>query len=317
MTSSASPHSVSAMSSWPQRQQGRPPNCIRNHGGGNQRLSHVVILLHLPQSSGTRVTQRHCAARVPNLTESLSHSGKQDTCQVAVCRCRWPMLGQAGRQSLYLPEAWASDMALRKKAGVPEEIGFQTKIAITRDQIRAAHAAGLPGDLCRWMRVTVLIAICARRSRRLAWPMLVEHHGVGARQRAVAAQALDAGPGPTNQAAAPRRGASAGPHQGPCLFSLPSMANDHLARGNEGSAQIALCAPAGSYRQARLRAQLALAGGMVVDRMAKGEKQPTKYWLSTLPKKNRLCPPGRSRRIALTHRTRYSGTQAGDRARPL
>src|SRR5262249_37743086 len=45
---------------------------------------------------------------------------------------------------LYLPEVWAADMARRKKAGVPEEIGFQTKIEIALDQIRAAHAAGLP-----------------------------------------------------------------------------------------------------------------------------------------------------------------------------
>jgi SRSO17 transposase len=45
---------------------------------------------------------------------------------------------------LYLPQAWASDAARRKKAGVPEEIGFQTQIEIALDQIRAVDAAGLP-----------------------------------------------------------------------------------------------------------------------------------------------------------------------------
>ena len=45
---------------------------------------------------------------------------------------------------LYLPQAWAADEARRKKAGVPEEIGFQTKIEIALDQISAAHAADLP-----------------------------------------------------------------------------------------------------------------------------------------------------------------------------
>src|SRR5436190_679413 len=71
--------------------------------------------------------------------------GKQDNCQVAVS------LSLANAEAslpvayrLYLPEAWASDAARRKKAGVPEEIGFQTKSEIALDQIRAAHAAGLP-----------------------------------------------------------------------------------------------------------------------------------------------------------------------------
>jgi hypothetical protein len=71
--------------------------------------------------------------------------GKQDNCQVAVS------LSLANAEAslpvayrLYLPEAWASDAARRKKAGVPEAIGFQTKIEIALDQLRAAHASGLP-----------------------------------------------------------------------------------------------------------------------------------------------------------------------------
>jgi len=43
---------------------------------------------------------------------------------------------------LYLPQSWASDGDRRKKAGVPEEIGFQTKPEIALDQIRAAAAGG-------------------------------------------------------------------------------------------------------------------------------------------------------------------------------
>jgi SRSO17 transposase len=39
---------------------------------------------------------------------------------------------------LYLPEAWTSDAARRKKAGVPDEIGFATKPRIALEQIRAA-----------------------------------------------------------------------------------------------------------------------------------------------------------------------------------
>ena len=71
--------------------------------------------------------------------------GKQDNCQVAVSLSlanAHASLPVAYR--LYLPEAWASDAARRRTAGVPDEIGFQTKIEIALDQIRAACAAGLP-----------------------------------------------------------------------------------------------------------------------------------------------------------------------------
>src|SRR6267142_5278693 len=71
--------------------------------------------------------------------------GKQDNCQVAVSLSlanRHASLPVAYR--LYLPEAWASDAARHKKAGVPDEIGFATKPQIALDQIRAACEAGLP-----------------------------------------------------------------------------------------------------------------------------------------------------------------------------
>jgi SRSO17 transposase len=71
--------------------------------------------------------------------------GKQENCQTAVSLSlanAHASLPVAWR--LYLPESWASDAARRRKAGVPEEIGFQTKPQIALDQIRAACAAGLP-----------------------------------------------------------------------------------------------------------------------------------------------------------------------------
>ena len=45
---------------------------------------------------------------------------------------------------LYLPQEWVDDPARRQKAGVPEEITFQTKPEIALDQLRAAAGAGLP-----------------------------------------------------------------------------------------------------------------------------------------------------------------------------
>jgi SRSO17 transposase len=45
---------------------------------------------------------------------------------------------------LYLPKDWADDGERRRKAKVPEEIAFATKPQIALEQIRQAHAAGLP-----------------------------------------------------------------------------------------------------------------------------------------------------------------------------
>src|ERR1700685_1439779 len=45
---------------------------------------------------------------------------------------------------LYLPEVWASDKARREKAGVPEEVAFQTKPQIALDQIKRAQERGVP-----------------------------------------------------------------------------------------------------------------------------------------------------------------------------
>ena len=74
--------------------------------------------------------------------------GKQDNCQIAVT------LSLANAQAslpiayrLYLPEAWAQDAVRRSKAGVPQEIGFQTKPEIALDQIRAALADQMPPGL--------------------------------------------------------------------------------------------------------------------------------------------------------------------------
>src|SRR5215204_7754293 len=71
--------------------------------------------------------------------------GKQDNCQVAVS------LSVANEHAslpiayrLYLPETWAGEPERRARAGVPEEIGFETKPEIALGQIRTAQAEGVP-----------------------------------------------------------------------------------------------------------------------------------------------------------------------------
>jgi SRSO17 transposase len=70
--------------------------------------------------------------------------GKQDNCQVAVSLSianRHASLPVAYR--LYLPQDWASDSHRRRKTGVPEDVSFKTKPEIALEQIEAACGAGL------------------------------------------------------------------------------------------------------------------------------------------------------------------------------
>jgi SRSO17 transposase len=71
--------------------------------------------------------------------------GKQDNCQVAVSvslACEQASLPVAWQ--LYLPKVWASDAARRAQAGVPEGIEFATKPAIALAQIQTLMAQGAP-----------------------------------------------------------------------------------------------------------------------------------------------------------------------------
>jgi len=70
--------------------------------------------------------------------------GKQDNCRVAVSlsvtteKASMPIAFR-----LYLPEAWANDKQRREKAGVPEEIEFQTKPQIALAEIERARERGV------------------------------------------------------------------------------------------------------------------------------------------------------------------------------
>lgn len=71
--------------------------------------------------------------------------GKQDNCQVAVTLSlanHHASLPVAYR--LYLPKEWADDEERCRTAGVPDDIGFKTKPEIALEQVRWALEAGLP-----------------------------------------------------------------------------------------------------------------------------------------------------------------------------
>lgn len=74
--------------------------------------------------------------------------GKTDNCQVAVSlSVATPAASLPIQYRLYLPESWASDTARRKDAGVPQDVCFATKPEISLAQMAAAKAAGIPGDI--------------------------------------------------------------------------------------------------------------------------------------------------------------------------
>lgn len=74
--------------------------------------------------------------------------GKQDNCQVAVSlsvanhAASLPIAYQ-----LYLPEEWAGDAGRRAQAHVPENVAFQTKPEIALKQIKTALEAGTPAGV--------------------------------------------------------------------------------------------------------------------------------------------------------------------------
>ena len=76
-------------------------------------------------------------------------AGRIENCQIGV------FLGYAtakGRalldRELYLPKEWADDAQRRKEAGVPDAVGFATKLVLARRMIDRAVAAGVPA---RWV----------------------------------------------------------------------------------------------------------------------------------------------------------------------
>jgi SRSO17 transposase len=71
--------------------------------------------------------------------------GKQENCRVAVSLSMTTETSSMPvAHRLYLPETWANDSQRRRKTGVPGEIVFQTKAEIALAQIRRARERSIP-----------------------------------------------------------------------------------------------------------------------------------------------------------------------------
>jgi len=191
--------------------------------------------------------------------------GKQANCQVAVSLSvanHAASLPVAYR--LYLPDSWASDATRRKKAGVPEDIEFQTKPKIALQQIEWACAAGIARG--------VALMDCAYGSdlslrRRLTALELA--YAVGVWARTLVRKARKGDDAPVTAADLAKR--------------LSKRAWRTIAWRDGTNAGLV-------SRFARVRVRAAGEGTTsdepeewLIVEWPKGEKEPTKFWLSTLP----------------------------------
>ena len=214
--------------------------------------------------------------------------GKQDNCQVAVSLS----LANHGASlpvsyRLYLPRDWAEDPVRRAKAGVPEEIAFQTKPEIALDLLRAAAEAGLPRGVAvmdagygkdtefrTGVSALGLPYVAAVLSSTTVWPQ-----GTGP-------LAPKPWSGRGRRATRLRRDAQHQPVSVKELaLGLPETAWTEIAWREGTNAELA-------SRFARSRVRVAH-GDTLLDapraeewlliEWPEGEAEPTQYWLSTLP----------------------------------
>src|SRR4030088_2448756 len=203
--------------------------------------------------------------------------GKQANCQTAVS------LSLANHDAslpvayrLYLPKAWAEDDVRRRKAGVPEEIAFKTKPEIALEQIRWACEVGLPGTMA------LLDAGYGHDSKlRRGITELGKRYVAG-----IQPQTLVVAPR-TRPGRAPKRGRRDAAH----AISVKEVALRLRAKAwrtiqwREGTNEWL------SSRFARMRVHVASSHERpgkptkewLLIEWPEGEKEPTKYWLSTLP----------------------------------
>ena len=219
--------------------------------------------------------------------------GKQDNCQVAVSLsvATWSSsLPIAYR--LYLPTEWTEDAERRDKTEVPEEVEFKTKPEIALDQSRAAVAANVPLGV-----VLADAAYGVNTGFREELTKLGLQYAVG-----VQSSTTVWAPGEQPLPATPR-----GPMGRPPR--LLQRTADHQPVSVK---QLAMNLPAGAFRDItwregvdrRLQSRFAAvrvrpahrdderaephAEEWLLIEWPRGEAEPVKYWMSTLPANTKL-----------------------------
>jgi SRSO17 transposase len=214
--------------------------------------------------------------------------GKQENCRVAVSlsAATWSSsLPIAYR--LYLPKEWAEDEARRAKTEVPKEVAFQTKPAIALDQIRAAVAANLDrgvvlADAAYGMNTEFreeltkldLQYVVGVQSSMTVWepgkqPLPAKPRGKKGRPPRLLRRAADHQPVSVKQLA----------------MNLPSTAFKEITWRDAGERKLQSRFAAVRIRVAHRdyeKAEPHQEEWLLIE-WPRGEKEPTKYWVSTLP----------------------------------
>jgi SRSO17 transposase len=220
--------------------------------------------------------------------------GKQDNCQVAVSLSvsTWnASLPIAWR--LYLPEVWASDPERRQRAGVPEDVEFQTKPEIALEQMREAIAQQVP--------VGAVLADAGYGNGTQFRTSITElglQYVVGIESSVTVwepgQQPLPARPRKPGRGAPPKRLQRDETHQPVSVKQLardlPSSAwkNVGWRQGSKGTlrsrfAAVRVRAAHRDYKRTEPHPE-----EWLLIEWPKRESEPTKYWLSTLPPETKL-----------------------------
>jgi SRSO17 transposase len=215
--------------------------------------------------------------------------GKSDNCQAAVSLSlsTWSSsLPIAWR--LYLPEAWCQDGERCERAGVPEEICFQTKPEIALEQIRQAVGQKIP--------VGVVLADAGYGHGmpfRDALTQLGLPYAVGI-ESSTGVWAMGQGPLPApprkpGRGARPTRLRRDADHQPvsakELARNLPTAAWREIAwrQGSQGKLRSRFAAVRVRPAHRDYRRTEPYAEEWLLIEWPKGTSEPTKYWFSTLP----------------------------------
>lgn len=214
--------------------------------------------------------------------------GKEDNCQVAVSLSLATERGSVPiAWRLYLPKQWAKDRRRRRKAGVPREMKFATKPQIALEQIRAAKTAGVP--------VGIVLAD-AGYGNETAWREVLSELGleycVGV-QSSTTVWSKGTGPlppKPQKTMGRPptrwRRGAGATPVSVKVLAVSLAAVHWHTVVWREGTNAVLssrfAALPVRSAHRDEGRSTPREEQWLLIE-WPRGEAEPTKYWLSTLP----------------------------------
>ncbi len=214
--------------------------------------------------------------------------GKQENCRVAVSLsvATWSSsLPIAYR--LYLPKEWAEDSERRAKTEVPKEAEFQTKPAIALDQIRAAVAANLDRGV-----ILADAAYGINTEFRAGLTKLDLQYVVGVQSSMTVwepgKQPLPAKP--RGETGRPPRLLQRSPEHQPVsakqlAMSLPSTAFKEITWREAGERKLQSRFAAVRIRVAHRdyeKAEPHPEEWLLIE-WPRGEKEPTKYWVSTLP----------------------------------